>query len=326
MTRYFSAFASGFEKLAARFLAADLPGAANIKIYDGALAYNADAAPDEIRAIKYFKNSFIILQTFSGIKSVGEMASLASAENIRPPKFARSFRVVFSDKNELAAIDGSAKAGLIDAIRKRISIPYRSGAADVEFLLALRNDGDGFFLRRITRGGGATDAGELEPHIAAMLCRAGSTGADDIFIDPFCGRGAIPLARAQAGPYRGIFAADMDERLTAALRLKIRGIKNSKIQKSFFVKTGDFLQNRFDDNFADAIATDPPWGAHQKISADFYPRVMDEFARILKPGGRLALLTARELALPRNPKLAQKESFNVLIHGKKATLRTYLAE
>ncbi|MDR1072035.1 MAG: hypothetical protein LBL21_05335, partial [Rickettsiales bacterium] len=113
--------------------------------------------------------------------------------------------------------------------------------------------------------------------------------------------------------------------LAAALRMKVRAIKNSKIQKSFFVKTGDFFQNQFDDNFADAIATDPPWGSYQKIGGDFYANTMNEFARILKPGGRLVVLTAREMILPPHEKLTRAEKFDVLIHGKKATVHIYRA-
>ena len=94
------------------------------------------------------------------------------------------------------------------------------------------------------------------------------------------------------------------------------------MQKSFFVKHEDFLTNKFDDDFFDAIATDPPWGLYKNIAPDFYAKIFLEFARILKPGGRLVLLIERDVKIPRDAKLLPKKKFDVLIHGKKAT--TYI--
>jgi 16S rRNA G966 N2-methylase RsmD len=326
MTRYFSTFASGFEGLTKRFLTADLADAVNIEKLDGALIYETNAVPRDIRAVKYFKNSFIVLETFSNVRNIEEMASRAIVKNIKTPPLARTFRVVFSDANELVSIDGATKAKLIDEIHAQIKLSYRATTADIEFMMLRRDNGAGFFLQRITKNTTSPAAGELEPHIAIMLSRITNPSADDIFIDSFCGHGAIALARAQMASYRGIFAMDIDAKLTNELKSKIRGIKNSKIQKSFFVKTGDFLRNQFDDNVADAIATDPPWGMHQKIDTDFYARAMSEFARILKSGGRLVILTAREITLPTHPKLTPIETFDVLIHGKKATVHIYQAK
>ncbi|MCL1786006.1 MAG: hypothetical protein FWG39_02550, partial [Alphaproteobacteria bacterium] len=86
---------------------------------------------------------------------------------------------------------------------------------------------------------------------------------------------------------------------------------------------GDFFENKFESDFADAIATDPPWGLHMEIGPDFYTRAMNEFARILKPGGRLVILSARETDVPAHPSLCPAGQYNVLIHGRKATLRIF---
>ncbi|MCL2737704.1 MAG: methyltransferase [Alphaproteobacteria bacterium] len=323
MPKYYSSFAAGFEKLVHEFLAADIQ-LDNAKVLEGAIVYDTPAKPDVIREIKYFKNSFLVLGEAAGVKNLEEFAARL-AENtpkIHAPWKARDFHLSFSYRNTPVKIDGASKARLVDAVANRTRLRFRSGHGDVEFWISVREDGAGFFMQRLTPSQ-TTAPGELESHVAAALCRASAPKEDDIFIDPFCGSGAIALTRARMMPYRGIFAADIDPEIIADLRLRARSIKNSKIQKSFFIKIGNFLENKFDDNFASAIVTDPPWGLHTDIDADFYPRVMAEFARILKPGGRLVLLTARDIEMPVQPALSETAGHKVLIHGRKASLRVF---
>jgi len=323
MPRYYSSFAAGFEALASDSLGRDVPLQA-MRILEGALVYDTFAKPDVIRAIKYFKNSFIVLQEAAGVQSLENFAGAVTDNmpKIHAPNLARTFHIVSFYKNQPVGLDGAIKARLIDAIAGRTRLRYCSGHGDVEFWLTARGDGTGFFMQRIT-GGQDVKAGELEPHIAALLCLAGGPKDEDIFIDPFCGSGAIPLARARLMPYRGIFAMDIDAALTGALKIKVKAIKNSKIQNSFFIKAGDFLAGKFDSGFADAIVTDPPWGLHEQISADFYTRAIGEFVRVLKTGGKLVLLTAREIEIPPHPALTQTAQYDVLIHGKKASVRVF---
>ena len=291
----------------------------------GAIAYETDAAPDAIRKIKYFKNSFVVLDEQSAA-NLEELAARANVKNIKAPPLARSFGLVFSDANELKSADGAVKARLIDRIQKQTGLAYRSGLADVEFWLMLRSDKAGYLLQRITKTHRQVlAAGELEAHVAIMLARASDPKPGQIFIDPFAGRGAIPLARAKIAKYRGIFAMDDDSGAINALRSKVRAIRNGRIQKSFFVKKGDFFKNAFHKYYADAIATDPPWGLYRKVDDNFYAAMMTEFGRLMKPGGRLVVLVAREIDLPPSPRLCFVESFPVLIHGEKATVHIFVA-
>ena len=322
MPKYYSSFAAGFEQLAHEFLAADLP-LNDVQVLEGALVYDTPAKPDVIREIKYFKNSFLVLGAADGFESLERFAASVSENmpKIHAPWGARTFHTVQMECNAPVSIPGDLKAKLIDGIKMRTRLRFCSGHGDVEFWLSLRKDGRGFFMQKLTKTINPM-AGELEPHVAATLCRASGMAADDIFIDPFCGRGMIPLMRARMSPYHGIFASDINPDLIAALRLKAKSIKNSKIQKSFFIKIGDFLENKFESDFADAIVTDPPWGLHASITPDFYPRIFAEFARILKPGGRLVLLSGRETEMPQSA-LSQIVQYDVLIHGRKATVRIF---
>ncbi|MDR2769829.1 MAG: methyltransferase [Rickettsiales bacterium] len=320
MRKYYSTFAAGFENLAARFLEADLPGVKNIKKMEGALAYEADAEPDDIKAAKYFKNTFAVLREFAG-KSLEEMGAMIGGA--AAPKAARTFKLVVSDSGELVSMDGAAKAKLVDSIGRQSGLSYRVGAGDIEYWLLRRADGSGFFMRRLTKTHAAPAAGELEPHVAMLLVRASEPVSGEKFIDPFCGHGSIPLARSRIGKYRAIFALDIDAQEICALRSRIRALKNARVKKSLFVKHLDFFENRFIKKYADAIVTDPPWGKYGRVDADFYGRMMIEMERILRPGGKLVILTAREIKLPLPPLLEEKESHDVLIHGKKASVRLF---
>ena len=323
MPKYYSSFATGFENLAREFLSADVP-LNDAKVLEGALVYDTPVKPDIIREIKYFKNSFLVLDIADGFKNLEEFAAAIAEDmpKIHAPWGARTFHISFAEQNQPVAINNDLKAKLVDAIKLRTRLRFCSGHGHVEFYFSVRADGQGFFMQKLTKAPAAAK-GELEPHVAALLACASAPKDDDIFIDPFCGSGAIPMMRARIAKYRGIFAVDINPDLIAALRLRARSIKNSKIQKSFFIKIGDFFENKFEDNFADAIVTDPPWGLHQEIGGDFYARTMPEFARILKPCGRLVLLTARDTEIPASPALQGDAQYDVLIHGRKATLRIF---
>ncbi|MCL1786337.1 MAG: hypothetical protein FWG39_04315, partial [Alphaproteobacteria bacterium] len=223
MPKYYSSFAAGFEQLAHEFLAADMP-LDKAQILEGALVYDTSAKPDAVREIKYFKNSFIVLDMADGFKNLTNYAA-AIAENtpkIHSPWGARTFHIVFSESGTPAAMDGALKARLVDTVKHRTRLRFCSGHGDVEFWIILRKDGTGFFMQKITKSKGQPAAGELESHVAALLARATNPAPGDVFIDPFCGSGAIPLARARMAPYTGIFASDINPDLIAALRLKAK--------------------------------------------------------------------------------------------------------
>jgi tRNA G10 N-methylase Trm11 len=179
----------------------------------------------------------------------------------------------------------------------------------------------GFFMLRITKNKKKLDKGELRPELTNLLCRLSVPGENDVFLDPFCGSGAIPLERSRIADFKGIFASDRDENLIKELKNKIKKMKTSKIQKSFFIKNLDFFNNTFDDNFFDTIVTDPPWGIYEKIDENFYPNFLKNSYRILKPGGKLILLSARKEYFAKESiadNFVLETSFDILVSGKKA--------
>ena len=158
--------------------------------------------------------------------------------------------------------------------------------------------------------------------------------ADDVFLDPFCGYGGIALERALAAPYRFVFASDDEPEKIAAVKTALYGPGFEKRRRTIFPKVRDVLDsNAFDEGFVTAIATDPPWGLYEGGPGEAAARELlrgffSEAARVLAPGGRLVVLTARgtgvdpwrELA---QPCFAQRERYDVLVSGKKASALSF---
>jgi tRNA G10 N-methylase Trm11 len=217
--------------------------------------------------------------------------------------------------------DGKLMYRLIELLKKKTKKNYNSNFADTEFWILYRSEMIGFFMLRITKNKKKLNKGELRPELTNLLCRLSIPRENDIFFDPFCGSGVIPWERSRIADFKGIFAADQDENLVREFKNKIKKIKTSKIQKSFFIKNLDFFNNTFDDNFFDTIVTDPPWGIYEKIDENFYPNFLKNAYRILKPEGKLILLTTRKEYFIKKSivdNFVLKKSFDILVSGKKA--------
>ena len=86
-----------------------------------------------------------------------------------------------------------------------------------------------------------------------------------------------------------------------------------------------FELSHIQDNSIDSIITDPPWGLWENIPdiEDFYNRMFVSFKRVLKPNGKMTILTARTVEFENAVKkagLTIQDSLHTLVNGKKATL------
>jgi tRNA G10 N-methylase Trm11 len=170
------------------------------------------------------------------------------------------------------------------------------------------------------------ERGELKPELAYTLCFLSEPKEGDIFLDPFCGHGAIPLKRALSFPYNMVFAADKDQEQIQFVRNRV---KKLKLKSMFIVKKQDALSmTAFENGFIDKIVTDPPWGLFESLDRDiceFYALMLREFSRVLNVKGILVILTARkeefENALSSmGTRLKMLNQYNILVSGKKAAI------
>jgi tRNA (guanine6-N2)-methyltransferase len=318
---YYSTFIPGLLDPVQEALRAALPDAKITLALDGLIAYETAAKAATIAKLPFVTNSFEIIQRFEGAR-VREMAerAIAGQWSLEAPR--GTFRVIASVANQLVSLD----AGVVEALERRIAETTRMrpnrAKPDHEFWLIERSESHGFFALRLSHHQAydkSLQKGELRPELANILCRLSDPAPEELFLDPFCGSGAIAIQRAKFFPPGLVIASDIDERKVEALKARV---KELDLRKRVVVRRDDALKlERYEDGSIHKVVTDPPWGhfaATNQPIEEFYRAMLAEFARILRPGGRLVILTAEPL--PADERLGLVRKFNILVSGKKAAV------
>lgn len=131
----------------------------------------------------------------------------------------------------------------------------------------------------------------LHPTLAAAMIRLTAPADGDIFLDPLCGAGTLLRERALAGPYGRLIGGDADAHALALARTNLAGLSN------LLVTQWDARRLPLDDVSIDKAALNPPYGrrtgSHQS-NKELYPALVSELARVVRPGGSVALVTAEQ--------------------------------
>lgn len=334
MKLYYSTFIPGLLEPVEEALRTALPDSRTLLALDGLILYESEATPRTIEKLAFVTNSFQVLKHFEGL----DLSALANSILDDPsisfdlalPR-GKTFRVIPSVANQLVAIDNR----ILEALEKRISektgLRSHRSKPDFEFWLAQRSEGHGFFSLRLSHHKAydkILQKGELRPELANILCRLSDPKPKELFLDPFAGSGAIPIQRAAGFPEGLVIASDQDERAVELLRDRI---KDLGLKKRVVVRHDDALHlSRYQDGSIHAIVTDPPWGHFAKTKApiaEFYLDMLRELARVLRPEGKLVILTAETAALDaaaeRCKQLPVSRKFPILLSGKKASIYVF---
>ncbi len=169
-------------------------------------------------------------------------------------------------------------------------------AADVEFwttmlqdewMLAVRLSDDRMRQREYKI---AHLPGSLRPAVAAALAWLSSPRDDDVVLDPLCGAATVLIERAHLGRYAMLLGGDSDRETLEAARENV-GPRYKPIE----LKLWDAVALPLRDSSVTKIVTNLPWGIRHGSHAEnrrLYPRLLAEFARVLKPDGVMVMLTA----------------------------------
>ena len=328
---YYSTFIPGLLQPVEEALRSALPDSRIVLPLDGLIVYETDAKVEAIRKLPFVTNTFYILKRFAGLDA---QALPGMAMNIlddpdssfdTPVAFTRrnTFRIVTSVANQLVALDNDILQRLEQRVTERIGIQPHRSKPDFEFWLAQRSEGYGFFSLRLSHHKAydkTLQKGELRPELANILCRLSEPSAKELFLDPFCGSGAIPIQRARMSPAGLVLASDIDVQKVSDLKARVKALD---LTKRIVVRAGDALDlARYEAGSIHKIVTDPPWGHFAQLSSsitDFYGRMMGEFVRVTREGGLIVVLTAETEALENSlGRLTMVKKFNILLSGKKA--------
>ncbi len=326
---WFAPHAAGFGPLVARLVARDIPLSSPASADDSALVFRSAEEPKA--ALRYCRGLFRVVaespdRLERGARSfeaaAASLAFQARGERGRGPS---TFVLRAFGPDDPAPLPPDTRRALEAAIAGATGLRPDSAKPDREYRVQERASGRTYFLERASFEREApTRPGELPRTTCRLLAELTDPGPDDVFLDPFCGYGGIALERALALPYRFVFAADTDQAKVDSVKGEMEGKAFARRRKTFFAKARDALDaTAFEPGFVTAIATDPPWGLYEggqgaSEAESLLGLFMAEAARLLAPGGRLALLVARGASLDLAGRFALRESLDVLVSGKKA--------
>jgi tRNA (guanine6-N2)-methyltransferase len=165
---------------------------------------------------------------------------------------------------------------------------------DSEFFLTVRLSDD----RMRHRGYKAAHREYKAAHRPASLRASGAAALawvseprdDDVVLDPFCGAGTILIERAHLGKYAMLLGSDRDQAALAAARINV-GARYKPIQ----LENWDAASLPLADKSVNKIVTNLPWGIRYGSHGEnrkLYSEWFREFARVLKSGGTMVLLTS----------------------------------
>lgn len=134
----------------------------------------------------------------------------------------------------------------------------------------------------------------LKPTIAYSMARLSRPHPDDVFLDAMCGAGTILLERAHIGRYHYLIGGDIS---TEALDATVTNFGRQHQPRQFFHWDARTLP--LQSNTVDKIVCNLPFGetiGNVPQLTNLYRRSLKEYERVLKPRGRMVLLTSqREL-------------------------------
>ncbi len=318
---FYATFISGFDPLVAKLMHRD--GMNVVRMMDGAVEFKSETIPADI---PYLNNIFVVLRRLNHTNLSRLAQDVIAKQPASIPFRPKNFRIFVSQENELISLPGNLMHDLVDTFTRLSRSPFSARQAEAEFWLLARSEGVSYCLYRLTAVKKHCARGELRPELATLLCECSDPKDDDIVLDPFAGSGSIPFARSRLQKsFHGIFASEINAELAEAIKQKAKKIHNGKMQRSFFVRQQDFLSNTFQSDSFTAIITDPPWGIYEQVSHDFYPSVIKEFARLIKPSGRLVMLTAYPgVSAMMPPSFQSVDEYHILVSGQKATVFSWI--
>ncbi|HEY9291458.1 MAG TPA: methyltransferase [Microlunatus sp.] len=317
---------AGLGELVAVSLTADLNGQV-LYSDDSAVMISTRAQANKIGTLSYIKNSFVVIGSVPRRQKLGQSIDGITREIGRwsLPRSRRPYRLMFSEDGQLAGVPGNSRSRLESAVGRATGARLMPrGGGDEYWTITRRDLEEVLFCQRIPAPRRRQPAkGGLAPDIAELIVNAvGKPRSGDVVLDPFAGTGALIAARTQK-PFREAICSDLGYRNRAVQLLpelaRRQGVRS--------VAEDARILTSIPDDAVDLVITDPPWGEFdQGIETDsLIAEALVSMRRVLRPGGKIAMLVARRLArdvkdLWLGNDFRLRRSYDLLVNGHPATL------
>ena len=295
MNKYFATYPHGFDDLVESLLKRDLRDVEIIEKWQSSIIFSA-----ENRVLlsnhEYLESLHLLIHTYrpdlTSLFNWSENNSHKIADVISKSFPKRStFRVVESAPNH----DKSKFRHRVESLHEKLmkeGVKINKGSADYEIRLKVVKD-TGFIGIRLSKPSEYIDqfqSGGIRKEIASLLIELTNPAETDMFMDPMCGSGLIPILRARKGKYREINALDEDiTQIKEKIRKSNLTLHNFNLIKSNFLSLDvDLIKNK-----PNKIIIDPPWGYIQKIDdlENFYKSFLQKIIDITERSAQIVVIT-----------------------------------
>lgn len=325
MHRYFSTFQAGLYEIVKLALKEAIPDV-KIEFYkEDLVVYSSSYDLEYIKNLPFFNNSFLAIKLFTNANVLNLDSQIDWALNSN--QFAesllnfrelsnRKFRIVLSQNNQMVPGDKHKLKQLIKDITDNTGLVYDPLLPDYEIWFFQKREGYGICGIRITKKSdyqSVLERGELRPELCYLINFLADPDKEDVYLDPFCGTGALPLSRAKYFEYKEIIASDIDIK-----RIQTKLSKPNERPLNFIVLDQNVLD--ISNLHVDKIVTDPPWGISESLSNTnkFYQEVLEQFNAILKNNGLVVLLVSSKIELGsimKNTNFKLEEKYKTYVGG-----------
>jgi len=288
--QYYSTHPVGFSKICKEILLKEDSKVQISEIGSNYIAYNSELPIEKIKSFVFFEQTFLLVKYFQEKdKAFSNQADWfyrnASSVNYKLSNLGenRSYRIVGSSNS----LDNSRIQTEINQLDNVVNIDR--GGADYDIRI-VEKENHGFIGVRITQPAefaGYLQKGSLRKEIAYYMLYLSEMNREDIFLDPFCGGGIIPILRSQTAQYKQIICSDKSvDAVTQKVQESFNPVKSFKVIKSDINSINKRLQNK-----VTKIVTDPPWGLIEEFKDidGFYKNILERFYNLLEPNGIVQL-------------------------------------
>lgn len=317
----YSTFIVGFETLVETILKETFPNIKIVRMMQGGVIYQGIDYVS-VKGMPIFNNHFQVLKYEKG-HNIATFINRLNDVRLNKKKKHRTYRVIISEYNQLIRVDKRLLQKLETKISRETGNRVSRNRPEIEYWVLKRSEGVILFMERLHKHKSfdkILTKGELRSDVCAFMNYLSAPENDDVFLDPFCGSGAILKSRKK-DKFNMLFGYEINKEAIVDFKKTVK--KNNKI----IIKTQDFFNHNFSEGFITKIVTDPPWGKFEAIVdiEAFYRKMLLEFNRILCENGRLVLLTHRDQHLDISDTAFElKEQYHILMSGQKTTVSYFV--